>query len=625
MNVIRTSYGAWQQIEQMLERGDEGFLKALDFINDLVSLLEDAPPEFADEPPDQEALHRRELLARRWYESPRLECRGYLVGYLLNPTNAWLQPVLWQCLFRLAQAAGDDEAIGYFLLSLDRTLRREWRRHESEWVSPPEPRVVPNPRWWRGAGSELAGQILSGLREKAWEYFHALGRDGSLRHVTALATMLERYHADDLRDDDELLDNYGLMHALYGQSDAVILEEDGWHFLPGRSWASLRAAPDFPELWKDRPDLLLRLVRQARSHQVRAWAFDLLESEAGRLQGLPVSELLEWLSDPSPAVVRRGLALLEERVHSEKIGRDVWLAMLAASTPETFSLIKPLVERWLKPDQIALPLAVDFAMRQPEHLALFAAEWLLQMKLGTESECQSLLRLTACPFESVRHLLIPRVAALLAAFSERQPGWLIQFIQNNYPDVREVGRHWFMTDAKLREQTLCLWPVLAESIHADVRRHFRELLSLPEPTPDVASTQSIIPDGEEEANWMALDALASRAASPARPAAPASSARQAALRSHRPALPERRTKRPPPRWSRRASQAALALARQLEQTPDRTGELLPQIAEILQTPRSDAGWRAALAAVIRLWETRPEFHDLIQTLLPGLRIRKRER
>jgi hypothetical protein len=564
-----------------------------------VSLLEDAPPEFADEPPDQEALHRRELLARRWYESPRLECRGYLVGYLLNPTNAWLQPVLWLCLFRLAQAAGDDEAIGYLLLSLDRALRREWRRHENEWVTPPEPRVVPNPRWWRGASSEVGSRILSDLRDQVWEYFHALGRAGSLRHVTALAAVLERYQADDLRDEEELLDSYGLMHALYAQSDAVILDEDGWHFRPASSWASLRAAPDFPALWKDRPDLLLRLVRQARSHQVRAWAFDLLEGEAGRLQGLPVSELLEWLTDSSPAVVRRGLALLEERVQGEPIGPDFWLAMLSASTPETFALMKPLVERCLKPEQIAPPLAVEFAMRRPEHLALFAAGWLLQMRLGTESDCRGLLRLTECPFESVRHLLIPRIGALLAAFPQRQPGWLVQFVQNSYPDVREVGRHWFMTDAMLRERTLCLWPTLAESVHADVRRLIRELFSVPglPPLPEV----------------------------PAPTASPVSAARQTALQTHRPALPERRAKRPPPRWSRSASQAALALARQLEQAPERAGELLPQIAQVLQTPRSDAGWRAALAAVIRLWETRPEFHDLIQTLLPGLRIRKRER
>ena len=85
------------------ERGDPVFVDELRRVTDA-----DLLGEFAEE----------------WYQDDRPGPRKLLIEYLSRPLNAFRHEVLVKRLFKRAEAAGDDELLGCFLVLFDRGLRR---------------------------------------------------------------------------------------------------------------------------------------------------------------------------------------------------------------------------------------------------------------------------------------------------------------------------------------------------------------------------------------------------------------------------------------------------------------------------------------------------------------------
>jgi hypothetical protein len=99
--------GDWLVLEEMLERGDPAFVDAI------------------------RAFHDADVLASfaaRWYGDKRMASRRLLLEYLDRPLSAYRHEALVKRLFKAAEAAGDDEAMGRFLVLFDRTIRREVSR-----------------------------------------------------------------------------------------------------------------------------------------------------------------------------------------------------------------------------------------------------------------------------------------------------------------------------------------------------------------------------------------------------------------------------------------------------------------------------------------------------------------
>ena len=99
--------GAKPWAEESYERGDPVFVDELRRVTD-ADLLGD--------------------LAREWYQDKRPGPRKLLVEYLSRPLNAFRHEVLVKRLFKQAEAAGDDELLGCFLVLFDRSLRRVRRK-----------------------------------------------------------------------------------------------------------------------------------------------------------------------------------------------------------------------------------------------------------------------------------------------------------------------------------------------------------------------------------------------------------------------------------------------------------------------------------------------------------------
>jgi hypothetical protein len=98
-----TDNGSWPYAQELYDRGDPLFVAEVRRITD------------AD---------RLGNLAPRWYADQRPEARQLLLTYLDQPLNAFRHEALVKRLFKLAEATGDDEVMGWFLVALDRSLRR---------------------------------------------------------------------------------------------------------------------------------------------------------------------------------------------------------------------------------------------------------------------------------------------------------------------------------------------------------------------------------------------------------------------------------------------------------------------------------------------------------------------
>ena len=98
-----TDNGSWPYAEELYQPGDPLFVAEL--------RLTDAD--------------RLGNLAARWYADPRPEARLLLLTYLDQPLNSFRHKALVELrLFKLAEAAGDDEVMGWFLAAFDRSLQQ---------------------------------------------------------------------------------------------------------------------------------------------------------------------------------------------------------------------------------------------------------------------------------------------------------------------------------------------------------------------------------------------------------------------------------------------------------------------------------------------------------------------
>ena len=77
-----------------------------------------------------------------------------------------------------------------------------------------------------------------------------MGFQSAEKYPAAIAGALVRYGDDDCAKGENLLDNWGLLHACFFESDVIEFTASSARLRSGKSLANLSAAPSFPELWR---------------------------------------------------------------------------------------------------------------------------------------------------------------------------------------------------------------------------------------------------------------------------------------------------------------------------------------------------------------------------------------
>lgn len=456
--------GSWTTAEELYERGDPGFVDEIRRITDAEKLG---------------------AFAARWYADPRPEARRLLRDYLNLPLNALRHEALVKRLYKLAEAAGDDEIVGRFMVLFDRSIRRQRRKcyhydRKSRKSVTIESLIVPpgstmprpnNPRPSRHYERLRLYSVHTRnyLRRRAWRYFRKLGRRTPDRYVLAMLQALPLYTNDDVANGISLLDNWGLVHVLFHYSDALLSRPTGWTLTEGHTLGDLKPEPMFAPLWKANPDALLGLVQGDVCRTVRQWAIQLLRRDHPEaFDRLSLETLLNWLSHPEPELVTLAADLLRVRGGLQDVPVDRWLQLVETAQPETLEALCGMIAANVTADRVTIAQAVVLAKRRPSALVRLGLTWLQGKTPSTVEDCHALLTLRDAESDTMRRELVQWARNILVASPLFEPLWVLEWIDSRHSEVRAEGWAWMLADGRVRDHVE-IWKRLLESPYDDIR------------------------------------------------------------------------------------------------------------------------------------------------------------
>ncbi|MFO0967643.1 MAG: hypothetical protein U0793_18945 [Gemmataceae bacterium] len=498
--------GSWSLAEEMFARGDPAFVDELRRVH-FASRLGD--------------------FAARWFGDTRPFARNALQTYLSQPLNCYRHEPLVKRLFKLAERAGDDDVMGMFLVAFDRTIRRVRKnvtRHKhGTFANPADAEDVA--RAWEAEGygpasinswsgrtyayaskQELAVVVPANtamprppekdwkknfslddrfrerlekrhvlfsvptrryLRRRAWRYFRLLAKGDPRRYVRAAVAFLTRYTDADTDSDIHLLDNWGLVHALFRDCPALVRPSKGWEFAPGRSIADLGPAPYLEAGWAADAPAVFAVLLGARCRTVRQWAVRMLRKHhEGWLAAQPVTTLLKLADHPDPDLSALGFDLLEKAPDLSAVSVAEWLTRLDGDDLEKLQRLSSLLVRRLDPARVATADALRLGGYRSKPVADLGFS-LLKQRPWSADDAASLLSLAQAENEALRPELIGWLRNTLAGFGPVRPEWLLDFLDSKHADVRAAGWAW-LNESPLRDEPT-VWRRLVESPYDDVR------------------------------------------------------------------------------------------------------------------------------------------------------------
>jgi hypothetical protein len=618
---VASDNGSWSLAEEWFARGDPRFVDELRRIT------------------DGERLAR---FAGTWFDDPRPEARRLLVDYLSRPLNAYRHEALVKRLFKRAEQIGDDELMGCFLVLFDRSLRRARRkRHRHKWdrfpnraaaqaavalwqaqgyqvgnlseyrgqvhawgskteevVIEPANSTMPRPQEnWLGRAHPIPDHLRRQyerqrlftprtrryLRRRAWRYFRKLGREHPQRYVPALLAALKRYEDADVADEIALLDNWGLIHALFHHSPALVAPAKGWQLAPGRTLAELAPAPIYEELWRTKPVRLFDLVRSARCRTVRQWAIHMLRRDhAAVLAGLPLEELFALLGHEDAEVVAFGVELLRSAPGVEDLPAERWLKLLETDDPQRLQVLCELMEARLQPERVMLAEAVRLACARPLPVARLGFGLLKGKRPQAAEEHAVLGGLCDAACDALRLEMVRWLRGMYESAPEFQKSWVLDFFDSKHADVRAEGWRWLTERAELRDD-LAVWLKLLESPYDDVK-----LLLVADLEARVAAG-GVSAEPVERADPDLIRFLWA----------------SVLLNIHR--------------GGRSKPMVIRQVTERLRRHPDEAKDLLPMLGVALRSLRGPE-FRGGLAAVVQLLERRPDLEPAVRAAFPELQM-----
>jgi hypothetical protein len=497
--------GSLALAEELYERGDAAFVAELRRVHD---------------------AERLGKFAARWLADPRPAARQMLIEYLSLPLNAYRHEALVKRLFKGAEKAGDDELMSVFLVGFDRSMRRasktryrhKWgqfatraeaegqaRRWEREGYQPninnygsrfyayatkqeqaviapnnamPRPheaartRSQPIPDHYRQRLEQhfvlFSLPTRRYLRRRAWRYFRKLGKTDPERYRNAALKYLKRYTDADVDSDINLLDNWGLVHTLFGDSPALDRPAKGWQFAEGKTLADLTPAPRFPSVWTNAPEALWELLTRAQCRTVRQWATWMLRGhQAEWLSGQPVETLLALIDNADPDLAALGFDLLERHADLAAVPVEMWLVRLEGDDLDRLERLSSLLQRRLDPARVALADAVKLALHRSRPVARLGLTLLRGRVPVVEADVPSLMPLVQSECDAVRPESVVWLRDTLTRLGPARAEHLLEFLDSKHADVRAIGWAW-LHETPLKDEP-AIWHKLLESPYDDIR------------------------------------------------------------------------------------------------------------------------------------------------------------
>jgi hypothetical protein len=445
----------------------------------LYERFEAGDPRFLDELFTLTAQGKLRVFADRWLADERPISRQALLRYIDDGCDRRGHRVLVKALFKRLEAAGDDEAMGHFMVAFDRLLHRslKWRGKRSRpnyeaspvLASPPgiPQEAVPGIEPEKARFSMRTRMYLC---RRAFRYFRRLGQRDVARYGRAIRGALALYDDANLQKPEQLLDSWGLMNALYWGSPVINRKEKyGARLSRGHTLAELEPAPIFPEAWQGVFEETFAMLEKAKSRIVRTFAISLLRRDYGdKVRGIPVRRLLAMLASPHEELQTFAAEVIGSAEGIEGLTVAEWLDLLRLDNPVAVLFLADLVKKHVSPARLSLEQCVELAKARPAPVAELGLAWAKMKPIQGEAAVATVVSLKDAEAPRVREEAIAWVTQIIERSPHARATHLRDLVDAKHADVRKEALAAMRKTLRYKESTE-LWGAFFESPYEDVR------------------------------------------------------------------------------------------------------------------------------------------------------------
>lgn len=541
-------------------------------------------------------------LTDRWKKDPRPWARAQILAYLGQPLSCpGHQPVVKR-LFKHAEENRDHELMVAFLVAFDRNVRRAIRvkrkwDFRSRTVSEEERLVTPRDviplKIAREGRNPATGEIIGYgartpanaklfkyrtryyLRRRAWRYFRWLGYRDPLAYLPVVVRALAAYEDTDLQRGENMLDSWGLMHACFGEHDALEFGATHIQLKDGRSLGELSPAPMFPDAWQksEAVPMLLSLAVLARARLVRLWAMQLFQREHAN-HAVALETIISLLDHEDAEIQQFGAKLLESAAGLGTLPVASWLKLLQTKNEEALQRICDAFAKHVSGDRLDLPQCIELACVRPVPVARLGQRYLRERVISSSVDREQLTALANTKCSAVAGELTAWALGILGTKENYSGDQAIRFFDSALAETRVAAWTWLVADSPALTDAR-LWSRLTETPHDDLRLRVIDFLQ----------TQTKLPgaDADKLENiW-----------------------RSVLLGVHR--------------GGRQKAKAVQQIAHAIVEHPARSEALLPVLVVAVRSVRGPEA-RAGLAAVVSVVEAQPQLADAVRRVLPEMKL-----
>jgi hypothetical protein len=538
----------------------------------------------------------------RWKKDPRPWARRQMLDYLAQPLNCpGHQPVVKR-LFKQAEENRDHELMAAFLVAFDRHVRREIRTkrrwdfqaraalEEEKLVTPRD--VIPlkpdrsgfNPATGEAIGYTLRMPARAKLfkyrtryylRRRAWRYFRQLGFRDPAAYLQAILPPLAAYEDSDLQRGENILDSWGLVHACFGESEALEFGATHVQLKDGRTLGELTPSPTFSDAWKkpEAASCLLGLAVQARSRLVRVWAMRLFQREHPT-HAVALATIINLLDHEDAEIQQFGAKLLENSAALGTLPIASWLKLLRTKNEEALQRICDGFARHVSGDRLDLAQCVQLACLPPVPVARLGLRYLGERIISSSVDREHVAGLAHAKCPAVAGELTVWALGILGTKENYSCDQVIRFFDSALEEMRAGAWAWLVADSPGLADA-ALWSRLAETPHDDLRLCVIDYLQEQTALPGADA-------GKLENIW-----------------------RSVLLGVHR--------------GGRQKAKAVQQIARAIVENPARGETLLPVLVVAVRSVRGPEA-RAGLAAVVGVVEALPQLAEAVRRVLPEMKL-----
>ena len=458
-------------------------------------------------------FNSRELLlsfVERWLSDERPWAKFQIRNYLRRDLNFPGQEVVVKRFFKHFEAVRDHVMMAEFMVCLDRLVRRSrvsrswWNRETRETIVDEVLFARPNKtvpdqtgrtiEYGTGRGKRtlplpdirnkpknrlFKHRTRNYLRRRVWRYFRWLSYRDPEAYLNSVCSALTVYQDDDFSVGENIIDNWSLMHACFGESDVISFNAAHTNLVRGRSLGELNAAPYRGKLWSlpTSAGLLIQLLTQAQSSLVRVWAMELLQRHhAEAIRQIEVQSLMIMLSHSDVRIQEFAADLFRHHTGLGTLSLATWLDLLKKSDARQLSLICEAMTANVTESRLTTAQLIELTCARPTPVAELGFR-MLQSRHSTQPlNVDELTRLSGAECESVAATLTTWTLSELNSDGSYSANSVVEFFDSLLEPMRSAAMEWLELSVSRGYNDPVLWSKLVETPFDDVRIRIVECL-----------------------------------------------------------------------------------------------------------------------------------------------------